>query len=106
MAIGSGPNTPSVDNSFVSTLFKPTKTRQMEVQRQAKATSRSAATVDTNLSEEEPRSRWIGGAYRGPLPIYTGVRQFHPDTIKKGAHVLYLFGGITCGGLRVILSTS
>lgn len=33
------------------------------------------------------------------------MRQFHPHTLKKGAHVLDFFGGMTCGGLRVILST-
>ena len=64
-----------------------------------------AAAVDKKTPQHEPRSRWIGGAYQGAVPIFTGVRQFHPDTLIGGAHVLDLLGGIMCGGLHVILST-
>ena len=82
-----------------------TKTRQQDEQRRAEAVARLAAAVDKKIQQHEPRSRWIGKAYQGAIPIFTGVRQFHPDTLINGTHLLDLFGGIMCGGLRVILST-
>ena len=51
-----------------------------------------------------PTSEWTGGEWEGAFPINTGVERFHPSVIQDGAHVLDLFAGITCAGLRLVLA--
>ena len=51
-----------------------------------------------------PTSEWIGGEWAGAFPINTSVERFHPSVVENGVHVLDLFAGITCAGLRIVLS--
>ena len=37
------------------------------------------------------------------MPIDTSIRQFDKNLSAKGLHVLDLFSGISCGGLRTVL---
>ena len=51
-----------------------------------------------------PSSVWTGGDWEGVIPIDTRVERFHPDVVTNGLHVLDLFAGITCSGLRLVLA--
>ena len=51
----------------------------------------------------DPRTKWIGDAYNGVVPASTSVTKFDNDSVKDDVHVLYIFSGVTCGGLRTIL---
>ena len=50
-----------------------------------------------------PQSKWLGGEFNGALPIDTSVMRLAEMDIQKGLHVLDLFSGITCSGLRTML---
>ena len=71
--------------------------------RRAGASTRLAAAYKAGLPVLDPRTKWIGDEFRGASPIYTGVKHFQKADLERGLHVLDLFGGITCGGLRTIL---
>ena len=68
-----------------------------------------AARLHATCARVRPTARqpqpWRGGEWSGAYPINTGVERFHPSVVNEGVHVLDLFSGITCGGLRVVLST-
>ena len=51
----------------------------------------------------EPRTKWIGDEYNGAHPICTLESHLRSEDIEKGLHVLNMFSGITCGGLRTAL---
>ena len=80
-------------------------TQQVERSRNQEATAR----LHASFARARPRSRlqppWAGGEWAGVYPINTGVERSHPSVVKEGVHVLDLFSGITCAGLRVVLAT-
>ena len=49
------------------------------------------------------RTKWIGGANYGAVPIATESKKFRQDDKISGLHVLDLFSGFSCGGLRTVL---
>ena len=91
-----------------SSLLRPPvkqhpKTGLLAVDRRARAVTRVAAAYKANLPVLDPRTKRIGDNFRGASPIYTGVKHFQKADLERGLHVLDMFGGITCGGLRAIL---
>ena len=52
----------------------------------------------------EPRTRWIGDAFNGAVPVDTLEKHLYASVIEKGLHVLDMFSGITCGDLRTVLA--
>ena len=62
-----------------------------------------ALFLSSALTPVPPRTKWIGGANHGAIPITTNVRHLDPASKIGGLHVLDLFAGISCGGLRTVL---
>ena len=56
-----------------------------------------------NITPVPSRTKWIGGANHGAVPVTTTIK--HLDLIAKvdKLHVLDLFAGISCGRLRTVL---
>ena len=81
-----------------------TKTKLIDTARNAEAIARIQASKTRSLPAIQPTSEWIGGEWAGAFPINTGVERFHPSVVENGVHVLDLFAGITCAGLRIVLS--
>ena len=78
-------------------------TSKTVVDRTRQAGARLEATYALGLPVLEPRTKWIGDDFNGAVPVATCIRKFVLETIKDGIHVLDMFSGITCGGLRTIL---
>ena len=45
----------------------------------------------------------MGDSFNGAVPVCTSVRKLDTISIKNGLHVLDMFSGTTCGGLRTAL---
>ena len=75
----------------------------MAFDRKIDASSRLDAFYDKGVPVLDPKTKWIGDAYNGAVPVATCTTKFNDDSVKKGLHVLDLFSGITCGGLRTVL---
>ena len=56
-----------------------------------------------NIPPVPPRSKWIGGANHGAILVTTTVQYLNLVSKIGGLHVLDLFAGISCGGLRTVL---
>ena len=78
-------------------------TRPLAVHRRHEASARLAAAHKKDLPPMLPRTQWIGGDNHCAVPIDTSIRKFDKDFTTKGLHVLDLFSGISCGGLRIVL---
>ena len=83
---------------------RATMTRQLDTTRNAEAAARLHASSRKARPVLNPSSQWTGGDWEGAIPIDTRVDRFHPDVVTNGVHVLDLFAGITCSGLRVVLA--
>ena len=81
-----------------------TATREKNMIRNQEAAARLHAAYARARPAINPTSEWTGGEWEGASPINTGVERFHPDVIQNGVHVLDLFAGITCAGLRIVLA--
>ena len=68
-----------------------------------KAVTRLDAAYNKDVPVFEPGTKWIGDDFNGALHVSAHVRQFDQISIDQGLHVLDLFSGITCGGLRIVL---
>ena len=79
-------------------------TKQLDTTRNAEAVARLHASSRKARPVLNPSSEWTGGDWEGAIPIVTRVERFHPDVVTNGVHVLDLFAGITCSGLRVVLA--
>ena len=73
------------------------------VHRRHEASARLDAIKRMNNPSIPPRTKWIGGSNHGALPINTTTQTFEKIAKTKGLHVLDLFAGISCGGLRTVL---
>ena len=78
-------------------------TKVQIVDRRMDAEARLEASYAKAIPVLDPRTKWIGGEYNGATPISTIVSRFDDESVKNGLHVLDMFSGITCGGLRTIL---
>ena len=67
------------------------------------ACARLEVAYKKDLPVHDPRTKWIGDTFNGAVPLCTSVRKLDPESIAKGLHVLDMFAGITCGGLRTVL---
>ena len=85
------------------TLKRNPKTGLSAVHRRAGAVERLTAAYRAKLPTQEPRTKWVGDEYRGACPISTLTKHFQASDVKRGLHVLDMFSGITCGGLRTVL---
>ena len=81
-----------------------TMTRQLDTTRNEEAAARLHASSRKARPPLHPTSEWTVGDWEGAFPINTRVERFHPSVIQNGVHVLDLFAGITCAGLRVVLA--
>ena len=78
-------------------------TQKLAFDRKFDASIRLDAAFNKGVPVLNPRTKWIGDAYNGAIPVATCIRKFDDDSVKNGLHVLDLFSGITCGGLRTVL---
>ena len=83
---------------------RATMTKQLDTTRNAEAAARLHASSRKARPVLNPSSEWTGGDWEGAIPIDTRVERFHPSVVTDGVHVLDLFAGITCAGLRVVLA--
>ena len=87
-----------------ATLSSPILTTNVSsVHRRHEAEARLNATLKKTIKPIPPRTKWIGDANYGAFPISTQLAALDPTSISEGLHVLDLFAGISCGGLRTIL---
>ena len=61
------------------------------------------STMKKNISPLPPRTKWIGGANHGVVPIATTIMTLDPIAKGNGLHVMDTFAGIYCGGLQTVL---
>ena len=78
----------------------------MAVHKRHEASARLAAAHRKDLPPLLPRTRWVGGDNHAAVPINTAIGQFDKELSVKGLHVLDLFSGISCGGLRSVLEAN
>ena len=71
--------------------------------RKLEAGARPDAATDKDIPLRTPRRKWIGGANHGAIPIATTVRKLDANAKENGLHVVDLFSGFSCGGLRTVL---
>ena len=71
--------------------------------RRHEALARLEAALQRDIPVHNPRTRWVGGPNQGAVPVVTNVQSLDRASITKGLHVLDLFAGITCSGLRTVL---
>ena len=95
---------PTFSDDVVYQSPQATVTRQLDTTRNAEATARLHAAFTRDRRPINPSSQWSGGEWEGAYPIETGIERFDPNVVDDGVHVLDLFAGITCAGLRVVLS--
>lgn len=74
--------------------------------RRREAVARLEAALEQSIPVQEPRTKWIGGANHGAIPLSTHVCAFEKESIERSMHVLDLFVGITCGGLGTVIEPS
>ena len=77
--------------------------KQMAVHRKHEANARLDAALRRGVPVLEPRTKWIGDTLNGAVPVSTCLVKFDEMSMKRGLHVLDMFSGITCGGLRTVL---
>ena len=83
---------------------RATMTKQLDTTRNAEAAARLHASSRKARPVLNPSSEWTGGNWEGAIPIDSRVERFHPSVVTDGVHVLDLFAGIACAGLRVALA--
>ena len=93
---------PSIASFVVMPPLTPL-TSQSLVHRRHEAAARLDSAVKKNIPTISPRTKWIGGANHGALPIATSITKIDAVSKREGLHVLDLFSGISCGGLRTML---
>ena len=71
--------------------------------RRVEAQARLEAALRKNIPTQNPRTRWVGGRNQGAVPVSQFVQLLDSESIAKGLHVLDLFAGISCSGLRTVL---
>ena len=71
--------------------------------RRHEAGARLDAVNKIDVPLTPPWTKWIGGANHGAVPISTSIATLDQTAKQKGLHVLDLFAGISCGGLRTVL---
>ena len=71
--------------------------------RRVEAQARLEAALRKNIPTQNPRTRWVGGRNQGAVPVSQSVQLLDSESIAKGLHVLDLFAGISCSGLRTVL---
>lgn len=73
------------------------------VQRRHEGAARLDAALRKKIPELSPRTNWIGDDYYGASPISTCARRLDAKSIDTGLHVVDLFAGFSCDGLRSTL---
>ena len=78
-------------------------TNTSAIHRRQQAEARLNATLKKSIPKLPPRTKWIGGANHGAMPVTTTIQTLDHVAKSNGLHVLDLFAGISCGGLRTVL---
>ena len=90
-------------NTSYAVLPSRLLTNNSAVHRRHEATARLMATRKKDIPTLAPRTKWIGDANDGALPIATDTSKLSDKSKTSGLHVLDLFSGFSCGGLRTVL---
>ena len=96
---------PTFSDAEMFQSAQATQTQRADRVRNQEAAARLHRSNEIARPADRVPPPWRGGEWSGAYPINTGVERFHPSVVKDGVHVLDLFAGITCAGLRIVLST-
>ena len=77
-------------------------TSEPAVHSRHEAAARLNAAYARNVPVLDPCIKWIEGAFNGAILVSNCVLQLANDNIQSGFHVLYMFLGNTCGGVRTV----
>ena len=90
-------------HAYASISHNKLLTKAKLVDRKIDARARLEVSYRKGIPVLNPRTKWVGGEFSGAKPVDTSISKFSQDSIHAGLHVLDLFSGITCGGLRTVL---
>ena len=92
----------SCNTSYAVLLSPMPLTHTFALHRRHEASARLDTAFKNKILVVTPRTKWIGGANHGAMPIATEAKKLEPHDNKSMLHVLDFFSGFSCGSLRTV----